>query len=335
MACLSVWKNVSLQKQSLLIMNALQEYHQFSDKERKISGGVKMIPISTPEGTFRVWTKLVGNNPKATILILHGGPGATHELYEAFDGWLPQSGIAYCYYDQLGSQYSDNPDIDSLWDLDRFVEEVEQVRLSLNLDSSNFILYGQSWGGLLAMEYALKYQKNLKAMIISNMMASVPEYGEYVRKVLAPQLPENIYKEIMELDTAGDFNNPRYMELLLKHYYPKHVIRLPQSEWPEPLIRTFSHVNEKIYTLMQGPSEFGITDSALLKDWDRKSKLKDIKIPVLTIGAKYDTMDPDHLKWMSLQFPNGINITCKGSHLSFYDDPETYFVGMIDFVNNL
>src|SRR3990172_3852361 len=128
-----------------------------------------MIPVETPKGTFRVWTKRVGDHPTIKVLLLHGGPGVTHEYLEAFDSYFPSAGIEYYYYDQLGSSYSDQPDAPELWDLPRFVEEVDQVRRALGLHQENFYLYGQSWGGVLAIEYALKYQQNLRGLIISNM----------------------------------------------------------------------------------------------------------------------------------------------------------------------
>ena len=113
-------------------------------KNDQFMGGIKMIPIQTPKGEFKVWTKRVGNNPTMKVLLLHGGPGMTHEIYECFDGYFPQEQIEYYYYDQLGSYYSDQPEDLSLWDLDRFVEEVEQVRKALGLNKDNFYLYGQS-----------------------------------------------------------------------------------------------------------------------------------------------------------------------------------------------
>ena len=82
---------------------SLQNYHSFASKEDQYSGGIKMIPIKTPKGTFNVWTKRFGNNPKIKVLLLHGGPGLTHELYESFEGYLPKEGIEFIYYDQLGS----------------------------------------------------------------------------------------------------------------------------------------------------------------------------------------------------------------------------------------
>ena len=115
-------------------------YFDNSGRDDVRSGGVKMIPITTPKGTFTVWTKRIGNNPTARVLLLHGGPAATHEYMEAFDSYLPGASIEYYYYDQLGSSYSDQPNDPSLWDLPRFVEEVEQVRSALGLDSKNFYL---------------------------------------------------------------------------------------------------------------------------------------------------------------------------------------------------
>ena len=116
-----------------------------------------MLPVATPAGTFKVWTKRIGNNPMLRLLLLHGGPGATHEYLEAFDSYLPAAGIEYYHYDQLGSAFSDQPDDASLWKLDRFVDEVEQVRQALGLERDSFVLYGHSWGGILATEYALAH----------------------------------------------------------------------------------------------------------------------------------------------------------------------------------
>lgn len=295
-----------------------------------------MIPITTPKGRFKVWTKRMGNNPTKKVLFLHGGPGMTHELYECADGYFPQEGIEYYYYDQLGSYYSDQPDDLELWTTERFVEEVEQVRQALGLDSSNFYLLGQSWGGILAMEYALKYQENLKGLVISNMMSSIPEYNAYAQEVLGPQMDPEIYKEVKAMEDAGDYGNPRYGELLFEHYYTKHVLRMPGDQWPEAVMRALKHANNQVYVHMQGYSEFGITGNATLKGWDIKDRLKELEVPTLVIGAQYDTMDPAHMEWMSGEVQNGRYLYCpKGSHLSQYDDQKTYFNGVIQFIDDV
>src|SRR2546430_14319623 len=119
------------------------------------TAGIKLIRV---DGKYHVWTKRVGSGP-IKMLTLHGGPGSTHEYFECFEDFLPQHGIEFFYYDQLGSAYSDQPDDAALWRIERFREEVEQVRSALGLD--DFYLYGHSWGGMLAIEYALKYQDHL------------------------------------------------------------------------------------------------------------------------------------------------------------------------------
>jgi len=294
--------------------------------------GVKIIPITTAKGTFNVWTKRVGNNPKMKVLLLHGGPGSTHEAFECFNDFLPNANVEFILYDQLESYHSDQPNEPSLWTTDHFVEEVEQVRKALNLDQDNFYLLGQSWGGILAMEYALKYQDHLKGLIISNMMASIPEYENYVKGTLAHQLPKAVYNEIMAIEAEGDYENPRYNELLMMHYYTKHVLRMPLEDWPEPVTRSFNHMNPKIYIHMQGYSEFGITDNASLKGWDVSHRLQEITVPTLMIGGQYDTMDPNYMQWMSTQVKDGQSLTTQGSHLSQYDDPKNYFPGLINFI---
>lgn len=309
-----------------------ESYLDYADDDQYM-GGVKMIPISTPKGSFKVWTKRVGNNPDMKVLLLHGGPGMTHEIYECFDGYFPKANIEYYYYDQLGSYYSDQPDDLSLWDLPRFVEEVEQVRKALGLDSTNFYLFGQSWGGILAAEYALKYQKNLKGLIISNMVMSIKDYNAYSADVLAPELPPDVLESILSYEEKEDFSNQTYLDLITEHYYTRHVIRRPTDEWPDPVQRGFKHLNPDVYVTMQGPSEFGIKGDATLKNWNIKDQLKQIRVPTLSIGATYDTMDPEHMKWISTEVQNGRFLLCpNGSHLSQFDDQKNFFEGLIKFV---
>ena len=306
-------------------------YFDNTGRSDVLSGGVRQIPIQTPKGTFKVWTKRVGNNPTIKVLLLHGGPGATHEYFEAFDSYFPGAGIEYYYYDQLGSAYSDQPDDPSLLDTARFVEEVEQVRKALGLDNKNFYLLGHSWGGILAIEYALKYQQNLKGLIISNMMASIPAYNEYANKVLMPKMDQKVLAEIKQLEADKKYTDPRYMDLLLANHYVYHVLRMPPDQWPEPVNRSFARLNQKVYVPMQGPSELGA--SGILENWDRVKDLPKITVPTLVIGAEYDTMDPVHMKMMSQKLKQGSYLYCpKGSHMAMYDDQQTYFKGLIGFL---
>jgi len=303
----------------------------FNSEETGIqNGGVKRITIETPKGKFKVWTKRYGNNPKIKLLLLNGGPGMSHEYFECMESFLPKEGIEFIYYDQLGTGFSDNPNDTIMWDLPRYVEEVEQVRKALNLNKDNFYLLGHSWGGILGMQYALKYQNNLKGLIVSNMMASCPKYGEYA-KVLEKQMNPEVLKTILDLEAKKDYSNPKYMELLMNNFYNQHILRKPVSEWPEPVTRSMSRLNQSLYVTMQGPSEMGI--SGKLTNWDVSKELKNISVPTLVVGAKYDTMDPEYMKWMATQFKNGTYLYCaNGSHMSLYDDQQTYMNGLIAFL---
>ena len=293
-----------------------------------------MIPIETSKGTFHVWTKRIGNNPTIKVLLVHGGPGATHEYFEAFDSYFPAAGFEYYYYDQLGSAYSDQPDAPELWEIARFVDEVEQVRQALRLDRDNFYLLGHSWGGILATEYALRYQANLKGLIISNMMASIPAYNDYARDVLMPAMDQTALEEIKRLEAAGEYENPRYMELLVPHHYVQHILRIPTDQWPDPVNRAFQHINSKIYVPMQGPSELGASGKII--NWDRTADLVKIDVPSLVIGAQHDTMDPKHMEWMAAAVQHGRYLHCpNGSHIALYDDQEIYFRGLIQFIQDV
>jgi proline iminopeptidase len=311
-------------------------YWDYSGRDDALSGGARKIPVNTPQGTYRVWVKRVGNNPDLRVLLLHGGPGATHEYLEACDSYLPAAGVEYYYYDQLGSGFSDQPAEPSLWELDRFVDEVEQVRQALGLDRRNFVLYGQSWGGILAIEYALAHQQHLRGLVISNMMASVPAYNAYAEQVLMPRMDQAALAEIKALEASGDTENPRYMELLLAQHYVHHVLRMPVADWPDPVQRGFAHINPAIYVSMQGPSELGISAGAKLARWDRTADLASIEVPTLVIGARYDTMDPAHMEMMAGRLPAGRYLHCpEGSHLAMYDDQHTYFAGLTSFLRGL
>ncbi|MFT4679847.1 MAG: proline iminopeptidase [Flavobacteriales bacterium] len=289
------------------------------------TGGVQMIALK--EG-YKVWTKKYGNSPMK-VLVLHGGPAGTHEYLECFQSFFPQANIEFYEYDQLGSYYSDQPTDTALWTIDRFVEEVEQVRIALDLNADNFFLLGQSWGGILAMEYALKYQDNLKGLLVCNMTADFHKYADYNAKLRA-QLRPSLIDSLLTYENAGDYGNPEYVGLVESNFYTKHICRL--EEWPEPLVRSFGHFNMEVYAYMQGPSEF--VPGGILKDWTVWDRLKELHVPTLTVGAKYDSMNPEEMKEMASLVQNGEYLYCpNGSHLALWDDQEVFMNGVIDFIH--
>lgn len=295
---------------------------------------VRRIPIHTPCGNFQVWTQRLGDNPRIRLLLLHGGPGATHEYFEALAQQLAASGIEVVLYDQLGSHHSDQPDEAALWEIPRFVDEVEQVRQALGLDAGNFFLLGHSWGGILALEYALAHPQALKGLVISNMVSSIPAYNRYAQQVLMPGMAPAVLAEIQALEAAQDYDNPRYMALLIPHHYEHHVLRLPHAQWPDAVQRAFAHLNPKVYVPMQGPSELGA--SGKLAQWERTADLPRISVPTLTIGAAHDTMDPAHMQAMAQAMPQGRYLHCpQGSHMAMIDDGAVYVQGLLDFLREV
>jgi len=315
-------------------MAAIHPYLDSSGRDDVLTGGVQRIPITTSKGEFSVWTKRFGNNPDARLLLLHGGPGATHEYFEPCDTHLPAAGIEYYYYDQLGSHYSDQPNEPELWEIDRFVDELEQVRIALGLDASNFFLLGHSWGGVLAIEYALRYQQHIKGLVISNMMSSIPAYNDYAEKVLMPPMDQVKLAKIKAFEAANETSNPEYEALLMEQHYVHHVLRMPVEEWPDPATRAFAHINPDIYVPIQGPSELGA--SGKLLHWDRTADLAKILTPALVLGGEHDTMDPRYMEHMASLMPNGQAFICpQGSHMAMFDDQAAYFAALTGFILDL
>jgi proline iminopeptidase len=290
------------------------------------TGGNKMIQV---DGKYNVWTKKVGDG-KIKVLLLHGGPGFTHDYMECMEDFLPKEGIEFYYYDQLGAGNSDSPADTSLWNLPRFVEEVEQVRKGLGLE--NFYLFGHSWGSMLAMEYLNKYQGHVKAAVLSNMVAGFKSYLDYTIVLKKKIFSAEDIRKYDSLDKLGLHSSAEYQELLMTKLYSHVMCQL--KEWPEPLMRAFKKANMNIYIQMQGVDEFHVTGN--LKNWEFWDKLKNIKTPTLIIGGMNDEMNPEDMKREGRLIPNSRTYLCSvGSHMSMYDDQQNYFRELIKFIKDV
>jgi proline iminopeptidase len=286
------------------------------------TGGARRIKLSSGH---EVWTKQVGHGP-IPMLTLHGGPGATHFYFECFEDFVPRDRVRFWYYDQLGCGFSDAPDDTSLWTVDRYRAEVEEVRAALGVE--RLVLYGQSWGGMLGIEYALAFPQRVERLIVSNMTASVPSYVEYVT-TLRKALPPDVDAAMRTFEDAGKFAAPEYQALLIEHLYNKHICRL--DPWPEPVERAFAHLSQSAYNTMQGPSEFVVTGN--FKNWDRWADLARIEVPTLLIVGRHDTMAVAQIERMSKLMPHAELVVCEnGSHMSLYDDQRAYFAALLPFV---
>ena len=152
--------------------------------------------------------------------------------------------------------------------------------------------------------------------------------------MLASQFKPEVLKEIRAIEARKDYQNPRYMELLLPNFYTQHILRRPLEQWPEPVNRSFAKMNQSLYVTMQGPSEFGV--SGKLLNWNRVPDLPKLAVPVLSIGGKYDTMDPEHMRMVAEKVQHGTALICpNGSHMSFYDDQQTYMHGLMKWMQGV
>jgi proline iminopeptidase len=290
------------------------------------TGGVKMVPVVG--GKYKVWTKKIGDGA-VKVLLLHGGPGFSHDYLEAMESFLPQAGIEMYYYDQLGCGNSDHPEDPSLWTLPRYMAELEEVRKGLGLDK--FVLYGHSWGGLLAIEYALRHQRHLRGLVISNMTAGIQSVLRHL-ETIKRRLPTTVLAQLEELESRGAYDTPAYEEIMMTYLYPQVICRI--QPWPEAVVRAFGRVNKKIYNQMQGASEFVINGN--LKGWERWDRLPEIKVPTLALGAVHDEMDPADIRKMASLLPQGqAEICATGSHLSMWDAQADYFSYLMTFLRKV
>ncbi|MHB1955281.1 MAG: proline iminopeptidase-family hydrolase [Sulfobacillus sp.] len=287
-----------------------------------MEGRSKLIEL---QNGYRVWTRQVGTG-EMPILLLHGGPGANHEYLECLKDHIPLDRFRLYFYDQLGSYFSDQPDDETLWTVQRFCDEVDEVRQALGVEQ--MILFGQSWGGMLAIEYALKYGPHLKGLVISNMVASIQSYVKHLN-LLRSCLPQSAQDEMAFYETTQEYTHPRYLAIM-DGLYKEHLCRL--DPWPMAVVRSFEHLNPEVYETMQGPNEFFVTGT--FKDWDRWGDLDKIAIPSLLIGGRHDTMNPDDVLHMAHRMPDAQAVICPlGSHMAMWDDPEHYYPPLLDFLS--
>lgn len=303
---------------------------QQAEREAKwAESGVRMVELSNG---YRVFTQTFGEHADVCILTLHGGPAATHEYLLSIAQDLPvQQGYEVVMYDQLGSFFSDQP-LEDIWNIDRWVEEVEEVRIALGYDASNFYLLGNSWGGILALEYALRYPEHLNGLIVCNMVTSIPEYAAYNENVLRPQMRPSLLDSLTVFESVEDFQNPIYLELVQQEFYNKHICRLPN--WPIEVETSFSRLNYPLYDLMQGPSEFKV--GGRLLEWDITNRLSEIFVPTLMVGATHDTMDPLAMARQADLVQDGQSLICpNGSHLCMWDDRVVFMDGVAAFIESV
>jgi proline-specific peptidase len=279
--------------------------------------------IEVPGG--RVWYRSVGEGG-TPLLCLHGGPGFTHNYLEPLEALGDRRQVIL--YDQLGCGKSDQPDDTSLWTVDRFVEEVAQVRAALGLDRMH--LFGSSWGGMLAMQYVLDHRPELESLILCGSPASMIRWVTDCDELLSAQPPE-VLQVIRQHEEAGFTACPEYQAAILG-FYREHVCRL--RPWPASLERSFAEAGYSVYNTMNGPSEFTVTGT--LKTWDVMDRLGEIRTPALLVGGRHDECRPAHLAEMHRRITGSqLAIIEDASHLCFAEQPEEFTALLNSFLDRI
>jgi proline-specific peptidase len=280
---------------------------------------------NTAEGTvpfrgYRTWYQVVGDLPasdgKLPLLVLHGGPGFPHDYLEDLAG-LADAGRPVIFYDQLGCGRSDHPDDPALWVMDTFVDELATVRRALGLGRIH--LLGHSWGGLLALEYALTRPPGIAGLVLASTCSSVPAMAMQTR-ALKQSLPTEVQEVIDRHEAEGTTDAEEYVEATMA-FYSQWVCRL-DFPWPEHVMRSFENMAEDVYGTMQGP-EWNVTGT--LKDWDVTARLSELDLPVLVTSGRYDEMTPALVRPLVEGIPGARWATFDDSaHLAMVEEPERY-----------
>ena len=293
--------------------------------------GTKIITL---DNGYHLWTNTQGEDD-IHLLALHGGPGGNHEYWEDAAEQLKKQGlnVQVTMYDQLGSLYSDQPDFSDpeiakkYLTYEYFLDEVDEVREKLGLD--NFYLIGQSWGGLLVQEYAVKYGQHLKGAIISSMVDEIDEYVDRVNELREKTLSPEAVAFMKECEAKNDYSNPKYQE-----YVQVMNEQYVDRKQPSKLYHLKDLGGTAVYNVFQGDNEFVITGK--LKDWHFRDQLKNIKVPTLITFGEHETMPIETAKTMNSLIPNSQLVTTPdGGHHHMVDNPNIYYKHLADFIRNV
>jgi L-proline amide hydrolase len=281
---------------------------------------------------YQVWYRIVGDHEgpgKLPLLCLHGGPGATHDYLEPLEA-IAATGRRVAFYDQLGNGNSARPSDPSLWTVALFVEELGKMRHALGLDRVHIL--GQSWGGMLAMEYALTQPAGLAGLILADSPASAPQWITEISRLRA-ELPPDVQKTLLKHEAAGTTDDPAYQEAVMV-FYRRHLCRL--DPWPDCLHRTFEKIAQspEVYSTMWGPSEFHVTGT--LKNWETVNRLAEIGVPTLVIGGRYDEATPDITETVHRGIPGSERVIFENSsHMPHLEETELYLKTVTDFMERV
>lgn len=281
---------------------------------------------------YRTWYRIVGDSEepgKLPLLVLHGGPGASHDYLEPLAA-MASTGRRVIFYDQLGGGNSDHPHNPALWTVELFVEELDVVRKALALDRLHIL--GQSWGGMLGMEYALTQPGGLASLTVADSPASLVQWVNEANRLRA-QLPPDVQQALAHHEQHSTTDSQEYQDAMLV-FYRRHVCRL--DPWPEYVTRTFEKIAlyPEVYNTMNGPSEFHVIGT--LKTWDITHRLPEINTPTLLLSGRYDEATPLIVETIHQGVPGSEWVIFENSsHLPHVEETERYLQVLDAFLTRI
>ncbi|PWK15606.1 proline iminopeptidase-family hydrolase [Tumebacillus permanentifrigoris] len=271
----------------------------------------------------KVWYQVIGEGSDLPLLLLHGGPGSTGFGFENLEPLTDERQIVI--YDQLGCGYSDRPDDVSLWQLDRFVEELEQVRHALGL--KEFHLLGHSWGTMLAASYLQTRPQGVRSVIFSSPCLSAllwaKDQAEHLR-----EFPQEMQETVARCEAEGTTDSEEYQAAIIQ-YYKRHLCRIDSPPRPED-----RQTNSVVYNTMWGPSEFCATGN--LKSYDVTSTLHEIEIPTLFLCGRYDETKPETLAYYQSLVPGSkLHVFEHSAHKAYLEETDEYVRVVREFLRTV
>lgn len=260
----------------------------------------------------KVWYRIVGVGERTPLLVLHGGPGASSVYLKPLETLATDRPVIF--YDQLCSGNSPGPFDTTLWTIERFVEEIDQVREALGLKQIH--LYGHSWGTMLAVDYILDRPAGVSSLVLASPALSSPRWFHDADSLLGT-LPDSLQEIIRYHEREKTTDSSEYQSALMVYYGRFFARRQP---WSDDLNSTFAQLNQAMYKYMWGPGEF--TGTGTLGDYDRTGRLGEITIPTLLTAGQFDQATPATVKYYQSLIPGSeIAILENCGHLPMHDDP--------------
>ncbi|QLL06840.1 proline iminopeptidase-family hydrolase [Mycobacterium vicinigordonae] len=280
--------------------------------------------IAVPGGL--VWAKRVGPaQPSGSrpLLVVHGGPGLPHYYLSALERLADEREVVF--WDQLGCGNSERPTDPGLWTMRRSVAEMDSVITALGL--SDFHIFGNSWGAMLAQQYLLDFPSGIRSLTISNSAASIPVFAANAIRLKAG-LDRATRDAIDRHETAGATDSAEYRAAIAT-WNETHLCR--RKPWPDDLYRAFQNMGAEIFDTMFGPSVFRIVGT--MRDWDVVDRLGEITAPTLLLAARFDEFSPEHMREMHRRIHGSrFEFFENSAHLPFIEEPELFDTVVRDFL---